>query len=176
MPSEPEWRFECDRDNPDAAEAFAGYLDELERLCNAATPGPWTSHQGSIWSASSRNPICDIDAGSPDEYDPDARFIETARHALPKLIAFVRTADLDGAASLDAFDAIATMLGCAEWEYPGQLVRDVQALKERADRLEVQLNELLRSLEQSRREPPWNWREYVGYLLDHYAERNEVQR
>jgi len=74
----------------DAADAFAGYLDELERLCRAATPGPWTSHQGSIWSASSRNPICDIDAGSPDEYDPDARFIEAARHALPKLIAKVR--------------------------------------------------------------------------------------
>jgi hypothetical protein len=74
----------------DAAEAFAGYLDELERLCNAATPGPWTSHQGSIWSASSRNPICDIDAGSPDEYDPDACFIEAARHALPKMIATVR--------------------------------------------------------------------------------------
>jgi len=32
----------------------------------------------------------DIDAGSPDEYDPDARFIEAARHALPKLIAKVR--------------------------------------------------------------------------------------
>jgi hypothetical protein len=85
----------------DAAEAFAGYLDELERLCHAATPGPWTSHQGSIWSASSRNPICDIDAGSPDEYDPDARFIEAARHALPKLIAKVRElqAELDSSAT-----------------------------------------------------------------------------
>lgn len=124
MPSEPEWCFECDRDNPDAAEAFAGYLDELERLCNAATPGPWTSHQGSIWSASSRNPICDIDAGSPDEYDPDARFIEAARHALPKLIAKVRELQvkLDGSATIEA--------------------------QARADRAEARLSNLVRRLKQ----------------------------
>jgi hypothetical protein len=120
----------------DAAEAFAGYLDELERLCEAATPGPWAIDENRDGlRAANGNPIAETWNGT--RRLDDARFIEAARYALPKLIAFVRTADLDGAASLDAFDAIAAMLGCSEWEYPGQLVRDVQALKERAETAEA---------------------------------------
>jgi len=38
-------------------------------------------------------------------------------------------AKLEGSAADDAFDAIAALLGCPSWDYPGQLVRDVKALK-----------------------------------------------
>lgn len=41
----------------------------------------------------------------------------------------------EGSASEGAFDAIATLCGCPEWEYPGQIVRDAEALKQRSDRL-----------------------------------------
>lgn len=34
-------------------------------------------------------------------------------------------------AATEAFDAIAKACGCPEWDYPGQLVRDVEALAER---------------------------------------------
>lgn len=43
------------------------------------------------------------------------------------LIAFEQTVGGTDAATL-AFDAIAAAVGCPRWEYPGQLVRDVQAL------------------------------------------------
>jgi hypothetical protein len=42
-----------------------------------------------------------------------------------------------------AADEIAALCGCSEWEYPGQLVRDVQHLKDRADRTEFLLRGLL---------------------------------
>ena len=67
---------------PDTTEALAGYLDELERLCEAATPGPWTldeSESGLI------GPHCE-----PIVEACDALFIAAARDALPKLIAEVR--------------------------------------------------------------------------------------
>lgn len=167
LPSEPP--------STDAAEAFAGYLDELERLCEAATPGPWRLDAGEDrLTAPDGSPIAEA-WGGKRRFD-DARFIEAARHALPKLIAFVRTADLDGAASLDAFDAIAAMVGCSEWDYPGQLVRDVQTLKGRAERAESRLAAMRRSLEEAHRSPPWNWRDTIGYLLDRDAQHDEVQR
>jgi hypothetical protein len=38
-------------------------------------------------------------------------------------------------AATQAFDAIASACGCAEWEYPGQVVRDVQAVVRQRDDL-----------------------------------------
>jgi hypothetical protein len=72
-----------------AAEAFAGYLDELERICEAATPGPWTldEHRDRL-RAVNGDPIAETWNGT--RRLDDARFIEAARHALPKLIANVR--------------------------------------------------------------------------------------
>jgi YD repeat-containing protein len=42
---------------------------------------------------------------------------------------------LDDAPSIEAFDAIAKLCGCAQWDYPGQLVRDVQSLTAERDAL-----------------------------------------
>jgi len=73
----------------DVAEAFAGYLDELERICNAATPGPWTlDEHGDGLRAPNGNPI--VETWSGTRRRGDARFIEAARYALPKLIAELR--------------------------------------------------------------------------------------
>ncbi len=81
-------------------------LDELERLANAATPGPW---QNVAWKHDDDDPPWDmpIIAGPGDEvvvgllyYDghhaccnePDAALIAAARAAVPKLIAALREA------------------------------------------------------------------------------------
>lgn len=60
----------------------------------------------------------------------------------------------DDSGAQEAFDKIAELCGCPEWEYPGQLVRDVEALK--ADR-DLQY-------EQRRR--------LAGHLLELAAERD----
>lgn len=76
-------------DSNDEREAFAGYLDELERLCRAATPGPWTlDEHGDGLRGPGGAPIAETWGGT--RRLADARFIEAARHALPKLIAEVR--------------------------------------------------------------------------------------
>lgn len=41
-----------------------------------------------------------------------------------------------------AFDKIAALCGCPKWDYPGQLVRDVEQLKDERDRLRAQLGEM----------------------------------
>jgi rubrerythrin len=51
-------------------------------------------------------------------------------------------AKLDASAAVDAFNAIAALLGCPEWDYPGQLVRDVRALKDRAVKAEADVKRL----------------------------------
>lgn len=45
----------------------------------------------------------------------------------------------DSTAADDAFDAIAVLCGCPEWHYPGQIVRDVEMLKSRAEAAEKKL-------------------------------------
>jgi len=65
-------------------------LDALQRLCDAATPGPWTSERGSVWGSSTRLSVCDVELGSTQDDLADALFIAAARDALPKLIARVR--------------------------------------------------------------------------------------
>jgi hypothetical protein len=92
-----------DRNAPaaDRDEAFAGYLDELEQLCNAATPGPWTldEHQrfvvdpdgGCVFEleyALSRGAV--VSTVPSNASLACAHLAIAARHALPKLIAKVR--------------------------------------------------------------------------------------
>jgi hypothetical protein len=82
-------RAPSDPPSTDAGEAFAGYLDELERLCNAASPGPWMlDAHGDGLTAANGDPIAETWSGTRRLHD--ARFIKAARHALPKLIATVR--------------------------------------------------------------------------------------
>jgi hypothetical protein len=164
-------------------DAFAGYLDELERICEAATPGPWMvqGDDSDQLFASDGHDVAQAWAwkGTRDlqQRQDNARLIEAARHALPELIAKVRELQvkLDASASVDAFNAIALTLGCPAWDYPGQLVRDVGALKVHAANADERLAQLRRSLEDAHRSPPWNWRDTIGYLLDRDAQ-HEVQR
>jgi hypothetical protein len=89
-----------------------GFLDELERLEKAATPGPWVS------SVEGRDHLAGSDAiftaGDPRQVDPDVYvsirvadgdwhpasvadqdFIAAARNAIPRLIAEVRRLSRD---------------------------------------------------------------------------------
>lgn len=73
-----------------------------------------------------------------DERDARARAVRLLLLAVgPKLLTAVRGnpaphVDENGervkSAAEDALDAIAKLCGCAEWDYPGQVVRDVQGL------------------------------------------------
>lgn len=134
----------------DAAEAFAGYLDELERLCNAATPGPWThDDEGSLvapdgqvigWSDGDRR-----HAGSQLA---NARFVEAARTALPILIATVR--ELQGmlvTAEALADKAVHALKGILEpWERAKRQYEAgaavVLGFKERAEKADAELAKL----------------------------------
>jgi hypothetical protein len=61
-------------------------LDELQLLCDEATPGPW----GSVGFAGSENGITN-DPGHPSTWE-DARFIAAARTYLPMLLAVAQAA------------------------------------------------------------------------------------
>lgn len=46
-------------------------------------------------------------------------------------------------ASTPAFDEIAALCGCPEWEYPGQVIRDVQHVVRERDGLKVELRDVM---------------------------------
>jgi len=74
-----------------AAEAFAGYLDELERLCDRASTGPWFMRDGDVWCCPSGEDQQEYIVGLVRVLDfDDGAFVAAARNALPKLIAKVR--------------------------------------------------------------------------------------
>jgi len=79
----------------DAAEAFAGYLDELERVCQAAPPEPWELDSSELYvlgHAARPLFVLETDDGGDSTTAAVAagRFVVAARHALPRLIAEVR--------------------------------------------------------------------------------------
>jgi hypothetical protein len=122
----------------DEAEALAGYLDELERLCNAATPGPWTAHEDDEdkegWSFKVHDapgPIIDCMVAS------DARFIEAARYALPKLIAKVRELQAEDTGVRQHFATFCEWW-CREKAQSEEAVEGALELAERFRRGEVQ--------------------------------------
>lgn len=83
-------------------EVLSGYLDELERLCAKATPGPWRPDEanGFVLVAPDDQDVVGVSGlRTVRTHQANARFIEAARHALPKLIEKVRElqADLDRA-------------------------------------------------------------------------------
>ena len=127
-------------------------IAELRALCDAATPGPWPL---SSWDCRpyprDGHPFCTFaigpQHGHPKDPGPehaaahlaavaDSVFIAAARTALPELLD-----EVESDAAAQAFDAIAAACGCPEWEYPGQLVRDVRAVVAERDALRAQAAE-----------------------------------
>lgn len=79
-------------------------LDELQRLCDEATPGEWVAkgpgYRGDGFSGY-MDPCAELRIGAYDDEDPyvvddleevDAQFIAAARTYLPKLIAVAKAA------------------------------------------------------------------------------------
>lgn len=69
-------------------------LDELEKLCAAATPGPWQATKNG-WVTSKDGPLTDEgfiinQAGDIPGGWSDTEFIAAARSALPRLLAAYR--------------------------------------------------------------------------------------
>ncbi len=69
-------------------------LDELKKLCEEATPGPWWTSSACV--ESSQVNVADCFTGLSDrdmpEVEANATFIAAAREALPKLIAVAEAA------------------------------------------------------------------------------------
>jgi len=78
-------------------DVFAGYLNELERLCNAATPEPWIVDDATLVDLEAPGGRSIATTYNCPTRLEDAEFIAAARHALPKLITKVRQlqAELD---------------------------------------------------------------------------------
>jgi hypothetical protein len=64
-------------------------LDALQRLCDAATPGPWDGGSAIVENCDGLT-VCEFSDPAADASERDADFICAARDALPKLIARVR--------------------------------------------------------------------------------------
>lgn len=64
-------------------------LDELQRLCDTATPGPWDGGSAIVENSDGLT-VCEFSDPASDASERDADFICAARDALPKLIAQVR--------------------------------------------------------------------------------------
>lgn len=58
--------------------------------------------------------------------------------------------NLDSDAALGALDKIATICGCPSWDYPGQVVRDVQQLQGERDAARLALASTQQELEEVR--------------------------
>lgn len=58
-------------------------------------------------------------------------------------------------AAEDALGVIAKLSGCAEWEYPGQVVRDVELIIKRAEVAEAQVATLREALARVREDVNW---------------------
>lgn len=75
-------------------------LNELEQLCNEASPGPWEvrpvgtiighSEQGAVATPGAFDWICSMQTPNCPKWREDATFIVATRDAMPKLIALVR--------------------------------------------------------------------------------------
>lgn len=84
---------------------------------------------------------CVCDDGLPIRC-PAGQWQENTRHVRLEL-----EQARDDSAAVDAFDKIAELCGCPEWEYPGQLVRDVEALAAKRDSYRAALRDVKRQVE-----------------------------
>jgi hypothetical protein len=55
------------------------------------------------------------------------------------LIAAIEQEQSSDNAAMDALNDVATLCGCPDWEYPGQVVRDVELLKDSVEELKTKL-------------------------------------
>ncbi len=78
-----------------------GWMDEAEKRCEAATPGPWpveadcgveTWHSGACWTVRLRRAEEDGDGTLVFWREGDARFYAAARTDLPHALALLREA------------------------------------------------------------------------------------
>lgn len=73
----------------DTADAFNGWLDELQKLCDALQPGPWELDDTDDAELPIRRVLDGIGVAEAASY-PSGAFIAASREAVPKLIAKVR--------------------------------------------------------------------------------------
>lgn len=127
----------ADADGPD--------LDALKRLCDAATPGPWTVDGpwgvGQVWTTPAESGERIADSVS----DADAEFIAAARTAVPQLLARVAAleAELDEARA--HFDELSQTYG--------RVAQQRDRLDEANARLEVERDDFRAQLAQIRPQP-----------------------
>lgn len=112
--------------------------DELQRLADAATPGPWSWHSrqtvdGDSWAVFGTSDRAL--AGNRDGWTPDAEFIAASRSAVPALLARVRELEAERDAALSTIakvrelhasftDPDGTFCKVCEWvEYPCPTIR-----------------------------------------------------
>lgn len=77
--------------------------------------------------------------------------------------------DAHNTASTPAFDEIAKLCGCPQWDYPGQLIRDVQNVVQECDELRAAvdvLNQEVRELEQQREASRTAARDLMAHVDD----------
>ncbi len=72
-----------------------------------------------------------------DEAAAQLDALTAERDELKRALGFAR--ESYGGAASEAFDAIAILCGCEQWDYPGQLVRDVERLRAERDQARVAL-------------------------------------
>lgn len=69
-------------------------LEEIEKLCEEATPGPWQNEYSLVNGIEGR--IASVDSIVPyrDKIDINAKFIAASRNLMPKLLAVAKAAEL----------------------------------------------------------------------------------
>lgn len=92
-------------------------------------------------NSSGECPACQVWADLRHSAQSKDREAETLRARVKRA-----EAQLEDSAARNALDKIAELCGCPEWDYPGQLVRDVEALKARAMRAEAERDEVIDKL------------------------------
>lgn len=69
-------------------------LEDIRKLCDAATPGPWLESYGYDGGGYPRAfcPACEADSSGESQAEKDAAFIAAARTLVPKLVAVAEAA------------------------------------------------------------------------------------
>lgn len=101
-------------------------LDEMQELCDAATPGPWEAEGSQVRHIDSL--VAAVRDHSVSERRPDAEFIASARTDMPKLIGILKAVAEEHYPVGEESDCRCCPQECAcgVWEYPCPTVRAVE--------------------------------------------------